>query len=509
MADIIEELKAAVLELPELYQPLFGHDVTGIKPQRICTDRLADIKKVYDAMSQKLNRPLRVLDLGCNLGFFSLYAAKWGGVVTGVDIGSNNLRVCKLLASEHPNFKIEFIEAKLEEFIPKIKPEEYDFVLCFNVLHWITLPYGLEFTKKLVKELSTKIGTGIFELATKSEFPNNNLPNNYRDLMQGYSFIRSLSYYVRDTKKNIRRPFLFVSNEYVYLNTVGLLKIDEITYPPGGEGGSITYYHCGDKFIKCRHILNQLENEKSLREINFLKEFSGKNHLPKFYEATKEYDESGLRFFIAREKLKGISLFKKIENHENFDRWSVIKQALQYVIFLEKHGYYQSDFHLGNFLLTDDGQLYLIDYEYMVKESSSSFWPYNFKMNFFNFMNEVFATSVTEIFHGNKNRFQNHTSGKMLTAFHKYVSDEQYEKILQLKDNENFFEELYEILFTAPKNIPNTIAEIEILEIEKYLDELGIKVQENTKKLDILLRMLISQQQRIEQLEKIIKEKLK
>ena len=79
MSTIIEELNAAARQLDGLYQPIFGHEVSGVKPARICVDRLPDIKKIYDALSKELNRPLRVLDLGCNLGFFSFHAAKMGG----------------------------------------------------------------------------------------------------------------------------------------------------------------------------------------------------------------------------------------------------------------------------------------------------------------------------------------------------------------------------------------------------------------------------------------------
>ena len=75
----LEEITAAVQALPEIYQPIFGYEVQGAKPVRNCEDRLADVKKIYDLLSAELGRPLRVLDLGCAQGFFSLYAAKWGG----------------------------------------------------------------------------------------------------------------------------------------------------------------------------------------------------------------------------------------------------------------------------------------------------------------------------------------------------------------------------------------------------------------------------------------------
>ncbi len=80
MSVISPELNAAVNSLPEFYQPIFNHPEWNDKPLRNCEDRLPYIKNIYDALSEKLQRPLRVLDLGCAQGFFSLNIAKRGGV---------------------------------------------------------------------------------------------------------------------------------------------------------------------------------------------------------------------------------------------------------------------------------------------------------------------------------------------------------------------------------------------------------------------------------------------
>ena len=52
-----------------IYQPIYGHHEWDDKAQRSCEDRLTDIKKIYDDLSAKLQRPLRVLDLGCCTGY--------------------------------------------------------------------------------------------------------------------------------------------------------------------------------------------------------------------------------------------------------------------------------------------------------------------------------------------------------------------------------------------------------------------------------------------------------
>lgn len=73
------KLSELVEALPEFYQPIFGHGEWDDKPLRNCKDRLPIIEKIYDDLSKKLGRPLRVLDLGCAQGFFSLNLAIRGG----------------------------------------------------------------------------------------------------------------------------------------------------------------------------------------------------------------------------------------------------------------------------------------------------------------------------------------------------------------------------------------------------------------------------------------------
>ena len=76
----MNRLKEAVNSLPEFYQPVYGHKEWNDKPLRNCEDRLPDIEKVYDHLSNELKRPLRVLDLGCAQGFFSFNIAHKGQV---------------------------------------------------------------------------------------------------------------------------------------------------------------------------------------------------------------------------------------------------------------------------------------------------------------------------------------------------------------------------------------------------------------------------------------------
>ena len=512
LSEHLAELTAALQDLPELYQPVFGHETQNISPKRICLNRLTEFKKVYDSLSKELKRPLRVLDLGCNMGFFSLHAAKWGGTVTGIDVDMRNIRLCKLLAHEHPDYKIKFLHAKIEDFIPHVRNEEYDLVLCFSVLHWLTLPFGFTFVQKLLEDLAKKVHTGLFEFALKSEFPKNNLPTDYRKFLKGYPFIRVCSYGERHA--GFKRPFCFAGNKYVHFDELGVIKIDSFGI---SKEGDTHFFLCGDKFVKVFYIKHKFLFDMAQREILFLNEFGGQNGLPKLHAAWAEDDETGLRFFLVRDLTAGTPLEEKIRKKEPFDRRNVIEQALKWMVFFEEKGYYFGDCLPKNWIYTDDGRLLPIDYEDMTRDNSFRGWPYDVKLLFVMFMNSVLEFLPEErIFYWKAQR--------LLSNLKKHVTPKQYEQIATIRDSEKFFSRLYEILFqTNESDTSETACDMqsrEIMAIERFLDDISYRVLQNyiscaNLKRDVnqihgslnkLFGILAEKQKQIERLEKMIQE---
>ncbi len=196
------KLAELVNALSVIYQPIYRHheyDDKALRSRHSCEGRLPYIKKIYDGLNAKLNRPFRVLDLGCNNAYMTLSIAEWGCEITGVDNSKPCLNLGEFLANEHPKFKIKFIHARLEDFIPAIKNDEYDLVLGLSVFHWISKEKGFPTVQKLFKDLAEKIPVGLFEMAKASgESPDFNIQKNYRDHFKDYSFIRVLN----NPKKN-------------------------------------------------------------------------------------------------------------------------------------------------------------------------------------------------------------------------------------------------------------------------------------------------------------------
>tara|TARA_R110002111_G_scaffold256739_2_gene324163 strand:- start:4223 stop:5368 length:1146 start_codon:yes stop_codon:yes gene_type:complete len=117
------------------YQPinLLGYEETLPNSGRNCFDRSEAIAAHLRA--EFGDEPLKIIDWGCNHGFFCFELAKLGHQVTGVDSNRENVELCRYLAGtnnfpETPQFFHDELSA---ETLPNYC--DYDIALCFSVLH--------------------------------------------------------------------------------------------------------------------------------------------------------------------------------------------------------------------------------------------------------------------------------------------------------------------------------------------------------------------------------------
>jgi len=143
-----------VNDLPECYQPIYGHAELGINSSRNCNDRLSKIEGIFISLKEKLGRPLRLLDLGCAQGFFTFNLAKHCTVVTGIDFLDKNIALCEALAKENDFSHVKFKEDKIQNVIDNLNYDEYDIVLGFSVFHHICDADGYLSTKEKNKQVS-------------------------------------------------------------------------------------------------------------------------------------------------------------------------------------------------------------------------------------------------------------------------------------------------------------------------------------------------------------------
>ena len=92
--------------------------------------------------------PGNALDLGCGAGVFSVYMAKAGYRVTGVDFIPKALELAAALAKEN-KVDVNWIQADLFEWNPKTK---FDIILDSGCLH--TISDGKSFKERIIKWLA-------------------------------------------------------------------------------------------------------------------------------------------------------------------------------------------------------------------------------------------------------------------------------------------------------------------------------------------------------------------
>ncbi len=126
-------------------------------------DVLEDERASYgrlDAINNFLpeNHSPTVIDVGCNLGFFTFNMAKRGGFSIGIDYGRNEILAAKALAHKHSVDNIVFTQMEITPDNASLLPKA-DMVICLSIFHhWI---------RKLGEDDSLRIMQGLADSANK------------------------------------------------------------------------------------------------------------------------------------------------------------------------------------------------------------------------------------------------------------------------------------------------------------------------------------------------------
>lgn len=97
--------------------------------------------------------PGRVLDIGCGEGNYSLYLAKRGFDVTGLDFSPNGLSIAMLNARK-ARAKINFVLQDLREVKPL--PQGYDFAFEWAIMHHIPFDERKSYLERVANSLKQK-----------------------------------------------------------------------------------------------------------------------------------------------------------------------------------------------------------------------------------------------------------------------------------------------------------------------------------------------------------------
>lgn len=397
-----EELKQLVKLLPEVYQPIFRSPELSISTSRECQDRLNRIESVVQCFKNTVGRPLKILDLGCAQGFFSLNLASLGNKVHGVDFLNANINVCQKLASIYPELEITFEEDKIENIVENIEPDQFDLVLGLSVFHHLAHHHGSDYTQKLLSTLASKVAVGIFECALSEEplYWAPALPKNPRDLIKGFSFITQIAKF-KTHLSDIKRPLYFASNRY-FLGDQSLTNFLSSTSQShmlenGAYNSRKRYFFAEDKICKQvffdhpstkEQIISEYENET-----NFLSSPPQNFAAPSLLLSYINDEEAT----IVRSLLPGKLLLDLINSGAEYNSSVILNDVLDQLATLEKSGLYHTDLRIWNVIVTESGNAKIIDFGSIARRPTDCTWPKNIHLSFVLFAQDLYLKTMPNV----------------------------------------------------------------------------------------------------------------
>ena len=162
IAELVDQIRGMHLETwAPLYHPIpfleFGNLATQLTPEAPYR-RLSAILARYDDF-----RGLRLLDLGCNLGFYSFSLARRGAIARAIDLRHEYIAVGKRLTELYDEPVQFFEEAISEELV--LREPEVDLTLFFSVLQWIVEQQGQTAAAAVLRAISRRSAALMFDVA--------------------------------------------------------------------------------------------------------------------------------------------------------------------------------------------------------------------------------------------------------------------------------------------------------------------------------------------------------
>lgn len=398
MNENTDAVAALVARLPEIYQPIYGYAELSSGASRTTEDRLDDIKRIYTRVSEKLGRPLRVLDLGCAQGFMSLSLASLGASVVAVDMLPENIALCRKLGTINPKLDVNFVEARIEDFVSSLDKGHFDLVLLLSVIHHVAFHVSPAAATSTVERLRSISPVLVAELALADEplYWASALPGNPLDTFGSAAFVRE----IRQTGTHlseVKRPLYFVSDELWYavdeIGTIESVRRGGHRFAKSSFKSSRTYYMSSDRVLKKLALTGEdadVNRREIDREVEFLDQVAGNENYPRVFGV----EDDGQYSYLLREKIRGELLADLVDSGASFDYYIAIRDILQECINLESMSLYHQDIRVWNVLRREDGKFCLIDYGAISPSKNDCYWPENIYISFLVFVKELVSAPL-------------------------------------------------------------------------------------------------------------------
>ncbi|RRU15588.1 methyltransferase domain-containing protein [Stenotrophomonas sp. 278] len=389
-----------VAALPEKYQPIFGHPELSDGSSRSCVDRLQIITDVVHRLQSQLGRPVRVLDLGCAQGFFSLSLAADGCTVVGADYLQQNVEVCRALAAES-GVGASFVHGSIEDLVCELKAGQYDVVLGLSVFHHLVHMHGLASVTDIIAHLAAVIPVGIYELALREEpvYWGPSQPERASDLLDSYAFVRFMGSQPTHLS-GIDRPLYYASSRYWHLGRDFRLfdEYKEVSHAHamGSHHGTRRYFFAKGLMLKrmsLEHPDLLLPNVQEYeREVAYLGGSEVLPGSPRLLEHSRDKEA----LWLLRELLPGQLLSVMMARQTPYSNERVVDSLLDQLVALERSGRYHNDIRPWNVIVDDAGDASFIDYGAISDQSEDCVWPDHLLLAFLITVREIVMGQVRE-----------------------------------------------------------------------------------------------------------------
>ena len=357
------ELEEAYAKV-DAYQPVFGFESVfrqrGVS--RGCVDRCEYLtRELGDDI-----RNLRILDIGCSMGYLTMYFARLGARTAGYDYNKANIHFCKTLARLH-GLESEFTYGTFGlDYCKNLEKGGFDVAFLFSVLHHVVHLYGLEATRQIMDAMLDKVGTLYVELALKSEnvpFPwKDSLPEDELDIFANRHKleITRLADFPALGETTIR-PLYRVRRRSPATNGLTHHNARELRSAiKTGATADRKYILSADLFTKA-FIFQPLDRETYSRFLTEVEAYRRLGEEPNFLPLLR-YGIEGNTGSYTVPRIEGRTLMEAISGGEKLDIGAVGSDLARILVSFASKGLYWNDFRSHNILVTETG-LKAVDFE--------------------------------------------------------------------------------------------------------------------------------------------------
>jgi SAM-dependent methyltransferase len=362
LAHDIRELAEAIDRLQPGYQPVYGFLGEFPGKRREHLDR--NVRFVEEALEGVRQRhQVRILDVGCNIGYVTLRLAENFPNVVGLDISEQNLQLCRLLAV-HAESSARFFQDDLLSIVASGEGdlEQVDVVLLYNVVHQFIFHHGLAKTQGLLAELVRQVDTVIVELASKADYERHGkdhlLPEQPEDALAGCVDVEITKLHDRP------RPVYRLRRKNVRLGNLEI-RPKEVDYSPNPDPRASRKYYRGEgKFLKLYRFTNPNQRQMVDREISALAALQHTEVVPRLL-GHRVTERAGA---VLMSLVSGERLLPRVYHADRYkltdaERLSITRQYLEIARAVHEAVGYQNDLQAHNLLVRKDGSLVLVDFE--------------------------------------------------------------------------------------------------------------------------------------------------